>query len=122
VDDYSTDEDSAKKNIYGFMLDNFPKLLAKTKQIVTNEEMLFSAGNQFMRVKEFCYDNAVVVSLNPNSSIIGKQLLKVVNAIYQDPNTWVALFPALTSIWPQDGKPEIIKKMAFQINSELRFS
>lgn len=60
-----------------------------------NEEVMYNSGNHYLRVKEFCDNNDIVVTLNLNSSLIGRQFFKVLNAIYQDPNTWVAMFHSI---------------------------
>lgn len=85
------------KKVYDLLFSNFSRLLYKTKQIVLNEEVLHNSGNQFLRAREHCDTNEIVVTLNLNSSLIGRQFLKVVNAIYQDENTWMAMFPSLTA-------------------------
>jgi hypothetical protein len=56
---------------------------------------MYHSGNQFLRAKEFCDGNDVVVSFNFNSSIIGRQFFKVINAVYNNSDIWLALFPSL---------------------------
>ena len=48
-----------------------------------------------MYVKNYCQGSDIVLTLNGNSSLLGRQAFKVINAMYQDEDTWMALFGSL---------------------------
>jgi len=43
-------------------------------------------------MQQFCKGNDIVVTLNGNSSFVGKQALNVINTIYQNSDVWLAFF------------------------------
>jgi hypothetical protein len=48
-----------------------------------NEDVLNTPGNHFLRVKQFCKGTDVVITLNGNSTLVGRQAFNVINAYYQ---------------------------------------
>ena len=45
-----------------------------------------------MYVKNYCKGSDIVLTVNGNSIFIGRQAFKVINAMYQDQETWMVLF------------------------------
>jgi hypothetical protein len=45
-----------------------------------------------MYVKNYCKGSDIVLTVNGDSIFIGRQGFKVINAIYQDQETWMVLF------------------------------
>lgn len=62
---------------------------------VTNEDVLGTAGNHYMHAKRYCEGTDVVVTLNGDGELIGSQAFNVINAVYQNASTWVAMFPSI---------------------------
>ena len=56
--------------------------------LVENHERIYALGNRYMAIRKYCDEDSIVVDIDADDSLIGKQVLKVVNAIYQDPNVW----------------------------------
>ena len=46
-------------------------------------------------MKRYCKKTDVIVTLNGNSSLIGKQAFNIINAIFQEEQTWLAFFSPL---------------------------
>ena len=57
--------------------------------------MLGTAGNHFLRMKQYCQGTDVVVTLHGNSSLIGRQAFNIINAVFQEEDTWLAFFSPL---------------------------
>jgi hypothetical protein len=63
---------------------------------------LYTSGNLQAKVKKYCWFSDVVINIGPNTHLIGKQAFNVINSVFQDQNTWMALFPSLET--KVDGK------------------
>lgn len=76
------------------------KFFNRIYKIIKNEDILGTAGNHFLRMKQYCQGTDVVVTLHGNSSLIGRQAFNIINAVFQDEDTWLAFFSPLRM---QDG-------------------
>jgi len=43
-------------------------------------------------MKQFCRGTDIVVTLNGNSSLVGKQAFNIINSVFQNENTWMVFF------------------------------
>lgn len=51
-----------------------------------------TAGNHFLRLTQFCRGSEIVLTINGNSTLLGKQAFKVVNKVFDDKNNWLTFF------------------------------
>lgn len=45
-------------------------------------------ANMYIGVKKYCPQSSVVVNVDSDDALIGAQTFNILNAIYQNPNTW----------------------------------
>lgn len=45
-------------------------------------------ANLYLSVKRFCKTHDIVVVIDSDDLIIGRQGLKIINSVYNDPNIW----------------------------------
>lgn len=81
IDDGSKDE--TRKMIYD-KAKVPPKLSNRIPSFIKNQERMGTAGNHYIRAKTYCEGSDVVVPLAANDILLGRQTLKVINALYQD--------------------------------------
>lgn len=71
------------------------KIFNRIRAILKNNDLIGTPGNHYMRMKQFCSGNDIVVSLNGNSSLIGRQALNVINAAFQNQEVWLTFFTSI---------------------------
>ena len=87
VDDNSPD-DSAKK-IYEYLKDTEMGIKNKIK-IVKNMKNLGATLSTYYWSRQLCNPKDIIVHVDMDDMLIGRQVFKVLNAIYHDPNIWYA--------------------------------
>jgi len=81
VDDNSTD---SSMEAYAYYISKyFPKLIGRTA-IITNELSIGAFNNKDSAIKENCGENDIVVDFDLDDMLVGRQVLKVFNAVYQE--------------------------------------
>lgn len=58
--------------------------------IVHNLQKLNILGNMFFWTKKFCAPDDIVVVVDADDALIGRQTLKILNSVYENPNIWYA--------------------------------
>lgn len=81
IDDASTDNSRAE--IFNLIKKDYPQLYSKLFTVAKNSFRLYTAGNLQAKVKKYCGFSDVVVSIGPNSYLLGKQALNIINRIFQ---------------------------------------
>lgn len=85
VDDNSPDQS-------GFLIRDFLKLsnsrIANRINLIRNVEHMGALANMFFWIKKFCNEDDIVVSLDGDDALIGRQAFKIINSVYQNKNVW----------------------------------
>ena len=85
--DNNSDDNSTEK-MYAYLNKNFANLRGKVTFIKNRKEigdlMVFDSG-----VKENCEEKDIVIDLTSDGSLVGKQTLNIINAVFEDnPSIW----------------------------------
>ena len=87
VDDVSTDE--SHEQYYQLIKASYPRLRSRVT-LIHNEKPAYSLANKVLMVYEYCNPGDIVADLDSDDELIGRQVLKVINAVYQqNPGTWI---------------------------------
>lgn len=78
-----------------------------------NTNRVYALANRNLGIRKYCNNNSVVLDVDADDAIIGRQVFRVVNAIYHDPDVWmfnsVFIYDKNTekevTTGPQDGVP-----------------
>ena len=85
VDDTSPDQSAYK--IFDY-LDQRNSRLTNRIKIVHTLQHLGSLGNMFFWIQKYCGEGDIVTVIDADDSAIGKQTLKVLNAVYRQKDYW----------------------------------
>lgn len=99
MDDMSPD--NSAENYYEYLKPLNYRLKNRIK-IVRSDVHVGSLGNMIFAIKKYCAQDSIVVIVDTDDSLIGNQVLNVVNAVYQDSNTWFAYARYLLQKTKQD--------------------
>lgn len=80
VDDNSTDNSMQAYAYYIYKY--FPKLIGRTA-FITNELSIGAFNNKDSAIKENCESDDIVVDFDLDDMLVGRQVLKIMNAVYQ---------------------------------------
>ena len=65
--------------------------------IVKNTERIYSLGNRYKAVTQYCKEDEIVIDLDADDELIGCQVIKIFNMMYQSKrNVWLAYSNHLT--------------------------
>ena len=84
TDDASTDGSylALKKKIQ-----EFPRLRARAT-LIKNYEHVGALGNKYLTVINHCKKGSIVFDIDADDSLIGRQSMKLMNALYQSTDNW----------------------------------
>ena len=84
TDDASTDGSylALKKKIQ-----EFPRLRARAT-LIKNYEHVGALGNKYLTVTQHCGEGSIVFDIDADDSLIGRQSMKLMNALYQSTSNW----------------------------------
>ena len=84
TDDASTDGtyEAVKKKIQ-----EFPRLRTRTI-LIKNYQNIASLGNKVLMVHKHCKEGSIVFDMDADDSLIGRQVMKLINACYQSSDAW----------------------------------
>lgn len=49
---------------------------------------IYALGNRDKAIRQYCHDDDIVIDVDADDTLIGSQVFKVVNSVYQDPDIW----------------------------------
>ena len=85
------DDNSPDQSAY-----HIARYLAKQKfilnnriKIIRNLQRVGSLGNLYFWSRKYCNDGEIVLSVDPDDSLIGAQAMKVFSAVYRKTDSWV---------------------------------
>ena len=79
TDDASTD---GTYNILKQKIQQFPRLTARTT-LIKNYQNIGALGNKYLMINNHCEKGSIVFDLDADDSLIGRQIMKLMNALYQ---------------------------------------
>ena len=84
VDDASTDGtyDALRKKIQ-----ELPRLRTRTT-LIRNEKSIGALGNKYLMIANHCEEGSIVFDVDADDLLIGRQVMKVMNALYQSAGSW----------------------------------
>lgn len=85
-------------------------------KIIHNQVRIGALANLFFWTKKFCDQNDIVVNIDGDDAFIGKQVLKVISSVYENPDVWYA-YSTFAILNPNSGyieKSKISKKLSFK--------
>ncbi len=85
VDDHSPDGSALHYIKY---LEKTNYKLKNRLKIVHTLQNLGALANMYIWVQKYCDSESVVINIDADDSLIGRQAFKVINANYQNPNIW----------------------------------
>lgn len=87
IDDNSLDKST--EVFYEHLLKSSLRLKNRVT-IVRNLVQLGSTGNLYYRTNQFCEGTDIVIIMDLDDRFLGLQTLKIVNAFFQNPQTWIS--------------------------------
>lgn len=57
-------------------------------KLIHNLQKIGALGNMLFWIKKFCNEDDIVVVLDGDDSLIGRQTLNILNSVYENNNTW----------------------------------
>lgn len=85
VDDNSPDQSA--QHYYKYLQGTTYRLRNRIT-IVKTSRNLGALGNMYIWVRKYCSSDSIVVNVDSDDAVIGAQTFNILNAIYQDPETW----------------------------------
>jgi hypothetical protein len=85
MDDNSPDNSAL--HYYEYLKNTTFRLKNRIKIVKTLQRM-GALANMYIGVKKYCPSNSIVVNVDSDDALIGAQTFNILNAIYQNPNTW----------------------------------
>lgn len=86
VNDYSSDGDDAYK-IYEYLKNSTMRIKDKIT-IINNLQHLGSLASMHIWIKTYCQKDDIVLVIDSEDRLIGRQALKVLNSVYQKEDVW----------------------------------
>lgn len=74
--------------MYAFVDKYFPRLRHRTT-FVYNLQNEGAFENKDVEIKEYCEEGDIIVDFDVDDLLIGRQVFKLVNSVFQDENNWV---------------------------------
>ena len=94
VDDLSDDGSVEKMEELIFL--EYPEMKDKIT-IVKNTERIYSLGNRYKAVTQYCKEDEIVIDMDADDELIGCQVIKLFNMLYQSKEeVWLAYSNHLT--------------------------
>ena len=84
TDDASTDD---TYNLFKKKVQEFPRLRTKTT-LIKNSRNIGALGNKFLTVHDHCEEGSIVFDVDADDSLVGRQVMKLMNALYQSSGKW----------------------------------
>ena len=82
-------DQSVEKNIEELIFLEYPELKEKMT-VIGNPQERSSFGSKHKAISEHCHEDEVVVDLDVEDELVGSQVLRLFNALYQQhPDTWL---------------------------------
>lgn len=85
VDDNSPDDTAGE--LYRYLQRSGMRIKNRVK-IVRNLEHMGATGSAYLWARKLCRPGDIVVHMDMDDRMIGKQVFKTMNALYHNPNTW----------------------------------
>lgn len=57
-------------------------------KIIRNLQHIGMMGNMHMYIKNYCGENDIVVICDTDDNLVGTQVFKILNSVYENPNYW----------------------------------
>lgn len=64
------------------------KLLNKTK-ILANKQRVYALANRNSGIRNYCDEDDIILDIDPDDIILGRQAFKFINSVYQNPDVWI---------------------------------
>ena len=75
--------DGTTEEIKEYIQEKFPNFLDKFT-LIENSNRIYSVGNKNKMIRRYCKSEDIVFDIDADDFILGKQLFKVLNSIYED--------------------------------------
>ena len=87
TDDVSTDNSTI--GILKLVEEKYPRL-SRRLTILRTKNFIGMLGNHDIEIRNFCREGELVVEVDGDDSLIGRQVMKLLNAYYTDhPESWI---------------------------------
>ena len=57
-------------------------------KIISNQQRLGAVANLYFWINKYCGEQEIVINPDADDALIGSQALKVINAVYLNPEIW----------------------------------
>ena len=95
-------------------IERLPRLRARTT-LIKNDQNIGALGNKYLTISNHCQEGSIVFDVDADDSLVGRQVMKVMNALYQSSDNW---FIYSNFIWEKK-KKKIVTGLSREINSEV---